>query len=333
MTTHHDGSVSGPRFALIACSVALFGALAGGSCPARGETTPAHHKHHHGSAAASKGTSGAASGGAGKKTHHAHAAKSGGAAHHHAHKAHKGAGTTAHGKTHAAARHAAPAAAAAVAPAPAVPAAPPPPAPEDKGTNTGLPLPRFAAMRADKVYVRRGPGQRYPIDWVYHRRGMPVKIEREFDIWRLVEMADGTKGWVHQATLVGQRTFVIPGEAEPESGPDPKTDPKPDAESPGGAGAGAARHGGDQPGRADARVIGHVGTGQEARAMRGVVLLHAQPDDGSAITAVLEPGTVGNIKECPAGSGWCRVFVKGYSGWLEKRLFWGLLPGEVIQPT
>lgn len=70
------------------------------------------------------------------------------------------------------------------------------------GSVTGLPLPRFAALRADRVNLRVGPGLRYPIRWVYLRVNLPVKIEREFGNWRLVENYDGVTGWVHQALLV-----------------------------------------------------------------------------------------------------------------------------------
>ena len=80
-----------------------------------------------------------------------------------------------------------------------------------KGSNTGLPLPRFAALRTDEVNLRTGPGTRYPIDWVYKRRDLPVQIEREFEVWRLVADQDGVKGWVHQATLTGRRSFVRQG--------------------------------------------------------------------------------------------------------------------------
>lgn len=101
---------------------------------------------------------------------------------------------------------------------PVAPVAPPPPpvaqeppvVPEPgKGSVTGQPLPRWAALRSDEVNLRAGPGTRYPIDWVYHRRDLPVRIEREFEVWRLVEDQDGVKGWVHQATLVGRRGFVV----------------------------------------------------------------------------------------------------------------------------
>lgn len=81
--------------------------------------------------------------------------------------------------------------------------------PADKGSVTGLPLPRFAALRSDDVNMRVGPGMRYPIEWQYHRRDLPVEILRELDVWRLVEDQDGVKGWVHQATLTGRRGFVV----------------------------------------------------------------------------------------------------------------------------
>ncbi len=94
-------------------------------------------------------------------------------------------------------------------PAPApVPEKPPAPL---KGSVTGLPLPRFVALRADEVYMRIGPGKRYPIEWVYRRRDLPVEIEREFEEWRLVRDQENTKGWVHQATLAPRRTGIVIG--------------------------------------------------------------------------------------------------------------------------
>lgn len=86
-----------------------------------------------------------------------------------------------------------------------------PPDDPSKGSVTGLPVPRFAALRADDVNLRAGPGRRYPIEWLYKRRGMPVEIEREFEVWRLVTAPDGMKGWVHEATLVGRRDFIVTG--------------------------------------------------------------------------------------------------------------------------
>ncbi len=97
------------------------------------------------------------------------------------------------------------------APAPAAPPSAEAATPPDKGSVTGLPLPRFAALRSDDVNLRAGPGTRYPIDWVYKRRDLPVEIEREFDVWRLISDMDGVRGWVNQATLVARRGFVVSG--------------------------------------------------------------------------------------------------------------------------
>ncbi len=102
------------------------------------------------------------------------------------------------------------AAAAIVAPALTAPAAEPPARPpETKGSVTNLPLPRWAALRADDVNMRVGPGMNFPIDWQYHRRDLPVRILRESDVWRLIEDQDGTKGWVHTATLTAHRGFIV----------------------------------------------------------------------------------------------------------------------------
>ncbi|MBV9812303.1 MAG: hypothetical protein JO326_06095 [Acetobacteraceae bacterium] len=116
-----------------------------------------------------------------------------------------------HPPSRGAAKPPAPAPAAAPVPPPALPAAPAPPAEPPKGTVTGMPLPRWASLRSDDVNMRVGPGTRYPIAWVYKRRDLPVQIEREFDVWRLVEDQDGVKGWVQQATLVGRRSLVVTG--------------------------------------------------------------------------------------------------------------------------
>jgi SH3-like domain-containing protein len=67
------------------------------------------------------------------------------------------------------------------------------------------------ALRFDDVNLRVGPGTRYPIDWVYHRRDLPVEILRELDDWRLVQDQDSVRGWVRAQTLTPRRGFVVRG--------------------------------------------------------------------------------------------------------------------------
>jgi SH3-like domain-containing protein len=93
------------------------------------------------------------------------------------------------------------------------PAPPPPPAdPQPSiGSVTNLPLPRFAALRSDEVNLRAGPGTRFPIEWTYQRRELPVEITREFELWRRIRDPEGTEGWVHQSTLMGRRSAIVRG--------------------------------------------------------------------------------------------------------------------------
>jgi SH3-like domain-containing protein len=58
--------------------------------------------------------------------------------------------------------------------------------------------------------------------------------------------------------------------------------------------------------------------------------LRRQPRaDGDAI-AMVEPGVIGNLIECPGDSEWCRVKVDQYVGWLQRTDFWGSYPGETV---
>jgi len=72
-------------------------------------------------------------------------------------------------------------------------------------------VPRFASLRVDEVNLRTGPGERYPIEWVYQRKGLPVEVTAQFDVWRKVKDSDGTEGWVHERMLTAQRTIIVKG--------------------------------------------------------------------------------------------------------------------------
>lgn len=67
----------------------------------------------------------------------------------------------------------------------------------------------YASLRDDKTNLRSGPGPRYPVKWILTRATMPVKIIREFDVWRQIELFDGETGWVHMNLLSGRKTAVV----------------------------------------------------------------------------------------------------------------------------
>ncbi|MEE4339302.1 SH3 domain-containing protein [Erythrobacter sp.] len=83
--------------------------------------------------------------------------------------------------------------------------------------------PYWATLRFDKVNLRVGPSREYRIDWVYQRKGLPVKVVRIREGWRLVEDAEGTMGWISESQLSRSRGALIVGEglADMREGPDP----------------------------------------------------------------------------------------------------------------
>lgn len=80
-----------------------------------------------------------------------------------------------------------------------------------KGADSGLPLPRFVSLAADRVNARTGPGQRYPIAWQYQRRGLPVEVVAEYEYWRRIRERDGTETWVHKNLTSGKRFALVDG--------------------------------------------------------------------------------------------------------------------------
>lgn len=74
---------------------------------------------------------------------------------------------------------------------------------------SGLPIPRFVSLKAEKVNVRRGPSSDHGVAWVFQRKGLPVEIVAEFDTWRRIRDSDGAEGWILQNMLAGKRTAMM----------------------------------------------------------------------------------------------------------------------------
>jgi len=142
------------------------------------------------------------------------------------------------------------------------------------GEASGLPLPRFVSLRSDEVNVRSGPGQRYPIDWIYARKDLPVEVIAEFEAWRKIRDWQGTEGWLHQSMLSGRRMMVVIG-------------------------------------------------GQ--RQLRG------SDAEASDVLALVEPGVLGRLLQCPRNRDYCRVEVGQIQGWLRRDEIWGVYKGEWIE--
>lgn len=142
--------------------------------------------------------------------------------------------------------------------------------------TTGLPVPRFVSIKADRVNVRGGPDKDHDVSWIYTKVGWPVEITAEFEDWRRIRDADGTQGWVYHSLLSGKRMAAVELKSTTELAP-----------------------------------------------------LHAKPDPQSPVTAQLQVGVLGEVKECTGT--WCRLAGKGFDGWVAQNDLWGVYPDEKIE--
>lgn len=77
-------------------------------------------------------------------------------------------------------------------------------------------VPYWATLRFDTVNMRKGPSQDYPIDWVYKRKGLPVKVVRLREGWRLIQDPEGTQGWIAASQLSPKLGALVVGDGNAE---------------------------------------------------------------------------------------------------------------------
>ena len=73
-------------------------------------------------------------------------------------------------------------------------------------------VPYWATIDTEELYMRVGPSQEYKIEWVYRRDGLPLKVIRVVDGWRLVRDHEGAEGWVNSNLLSATRGAIVVGE-------------------------------------------------------------------------------------------------------------------------
>src|SRR5262245_37186469 len=57
--------------------------------------------------------------------------------------------------------------------------------------------------------------------------------------------------------------------------------------------------------------------------------LRAEPQESAKPVARLEPGVVAKLEKCERT--WCRLSVKGFTGWMKQQEIWGVRPGERLE--
>ncbi len=68
---------------------------------------------------------------------------------------------------------------------------------------------QFVSLKSSKINMRVGPGDEFPISWVFLKAGLPVMLIAEFQQWRKVRYLDNTEGWMHKNMISGRNTAVV----------------------------------------------------------------------------------------------------------------------------
>jgi SH3-like domain-containing protein len=81
-------------------------------------------------------------------------------------------------------------------------------APAERPTPSGLPVPRYVALKFATVNARAGPGDDHRLLWVYRVRGLPVQVVAETSEWRRICDPAGGMAWVHRRVTDGRRQVI-----------------------------------------------------------------------------------------------------------------------------
>jgi SH3-like domain-containing protein len=80
-------------------------------------------------------------------------------------------------------------------------------------------MPYWASLNAGEVMMRKGPGRNFPADWLYQRKGLPVKVIKAYKAehaeWRRIQDPDGAEGWVQANLLSEKRSAIVVGDVRP----------------------------------------------------------------------------------------------------------------------
>ena len=80
-------------------------------------------------------------------------------------------------------------------------------------TPSGFPVPRYVSLKVGKVNGRTGPSRQHPIAWQYRRKGLPLVVVAETEMWRKVRDVTGDESWIHKPALSGIRRVIVLEEA------------------------------------------------------------------------------------------------------------------------
>jgi SH3-like domain-containing protein len=72
-------------------------------------------------------------------------------------------------------------------------------------TPSGFRVPRYVSLKYGTSNGRTGPSRGHPVEWRYKKRGLPMIIVAETEVWRKVRDVNGDESWMDRRLLDGKR--------------------------------------------------------------------------------------------------------------------------------
>lgn len=75
-------------------------------------------------------------------------------------------------------------------------------------TPSGFVVPRYVSLKYSESNGRTGPSKGHPVAWRYKKRGLPMIVVAETEVWRKVRDVNGDESWMDRRLLDGRRTVL-----------------------------------------------------------------------------------------------------------------------------
>lgn len=75
-------------------------------------------------------------------------------------------------------------------------------------TPSGFQVPRYVSLKYGASNGRTGPSRGHPVAWRYKRRGLPMIVVAETEVWRKVRDVNGDESWMNRRLLSGTRMVL-----------------------------------------------------------------------------------------------------------------------------
>ncbi len=88
-----------------------------------------------------------------------------------------------------------------------------------QNTPSGFAVPRYVSLKFGTVNARKGPSRDHAIAYQYQRRGLPLVVVAETEMWRKVRDIHGDEAWVRKPALSGERHAITTRETRLQARP------------------------------------------------------------------------------------------------------------------